>query len=98
MGTTHYNPGDTVWKAGTKIRGMVGWVDDDLIYVCWEVGYEAYKPMGFDEVEPANILDLIVEERETEYQFCPTGNRCRCGRKTHPTRYGPKCDYCNRVG
>lgn len=98
MSAQQYNPGDTVWLAGTRIRGMVGWIDRNLIYVCWEVGYDDYRAMDATEIEPANVLDLIVEERETEFQFCSPGNRCKCGRKTHPTRYGPKCDFCNKVG
>lgn len=97
MRSTQYNPGDTVWKSGTKIRGMVGWTEGSVVYVCWEVGYSDYERMDVEDIELANILDLLIDERETEYQYCPRANRCKCGRKTHPTRYGPKCDACVAV-
>ncbi|MGE3483659.1 MAG: hypothetical protein AB7L09_02885 [Nitrospira sp.] len=96
MNGADYKSGDMVVRSGTRVRGQVGWVDWDGIYVCWETGYQDYVRMSRDQVEPLSVLDAILEERETQFAYCSNNTRCVCGRKTSRRRRGSTCSYCKR--
>ena len=97
MAAHSFQPNDLVVSDDRMgVRGQVLWSEGSGVYVCWETGYELYTRHHFSDLEKVNALDLIVEGRETLFEFCPKQARCPCGRKTSSTRHGPRCGYCDK--
>lgn len=98
MGATHFKPGDYVEHTERPgVRGMVLWTDDCDVFVCWEVGFDTEVRHDAGDLIMANVLDMLVQGRVAEFEFCPTKTRCTaCGRKTSRTKHGYKCSYCDR--
>lgn len=96
--TEKFQPNDLVFrKMGIEpgVRGMVLGYEGRRVMVSWETGYEPYTYHEESELEPANVLDLLCEGRETEFRFEPKYSRCKCGRKLVLKRRAPFCTACN---
>lgn len=95
--TEKFKPGDYVLhETAPGVRGMVlGYDETRLVMVCWETGYEPYTLHSENALEPANVLDLLIEGRESEFRFEPTHSRCKCGRKLSLKKKAPYCTACD---
>jgi hypothetical protein len=73
-------PGDYVIRPKRPdIRGIVMWTDRSDVFVCWETGYEPYIRENASDLEKINVLDLLVDGRELNFEHTPQFSRCKCG-------------------
>lgn len=92
-----FKPNDlVVHETAPGVRGLVlGYEKPGWVMVCWETGYEAYTTHHEKDLEEGNVLDLLVEGRESEFRHEPTHSRCQCGRKLGVKQKQPFCTACN---
>jgi len=82
-----FEPGDYVLHPKYKgVRGQVLWTEGRIAFVCWETGYEPYEEISMRELEPTNLLDMLVEGRELKYEHIDVKGRCKCGTNLDASR------------
>lgn len=93
-----FKPGDhVVHPRAHGVRGVVlGYSEPGGVMVCWETGFEPYVVEREAVLEPANILDLLIEGRESEFKHEPTFSRCGCGKTLVWNKGGLYCNKCKK--